>query len=144
MKYSGIDLHSNNRGTGSGAIRGFGESKTVGIIADPQLALQQGFQVLKNRLAVEVRRIGILEQAGGPGNGARRADADRSGPPERGFRLMHQIGNGSQRAGIIALRGRHAPTQELTAFIIQGDDLSFGAPEVRSHQILPQCSKWNR
>ena len=114
-----------HRRTGSGAIRGFREGETVGVIADPQLALQQGLQVLKNRLAVEVHRIGVLEQAGGPGNGARRADADRSNLPERSLRLMHQIGNCLQRAGVIALRGRCAPTQEFTALVIQSDDLDF-------------------
>ena len=73
------------------AVRRFGKREAVGVVADLHLALQQGFEVLQDGLAVEHDRVGVLEAAGCAGERAGRADAERAALAKFRFGVVNQL-----------------------------------------------------
>ncbi len=111
---AGSQNHAKDRcGAGGGAIGGFGQRQAVGIVGQPDRAIECAFEVLLQRLAVEAGGVGVLDPAGGRGNRAGGADADGAAGAQLGFGLLNQRGDGRNGGGVILLRGGHTAAQDL-------------------------------
>ena len=70
------DNPEDNHGSSACAVHGLGESKAVGIIRNPDLAVERGTQVLVERVANQDSRVSIFDESRCRRNSARRTDTD--------------------------------------------------------------------
>lgn len=59
-----------------GPVEGFGEGEAVGVVFDAEGALDEAFEVVMERVAVEAEGVGVFEEAGVGGEGAGGSDAE--------------------------------------------------------------------
>ena len=115
---------------GAGAVGGFRHRQAVGIVLDPHRPAEDALQVLQQRLAVEPRGIGVLDQASRGGEGPRDAEADGAGFADFCLGLPDQPCEETDgRPVVVAWRVGPPPKHEAT-FTVQYRHLGLGAPEV--------------
>ena len=101
--------HAEHRsGTGRCAIDRLRQGKAVGIIGQADRAAQMGFDIARERLAVEPRGIGVLHQAARGRYRARHADADAAARAGLCSSLAHHVADGAQRRCVVVPRRRDA------------------------------------
>ena len=64
------------RAAGGRAVARLGHGKAVGVVGQPHLAAERALEVALERPAVQARRVGVLDQAGGRRDRAGMGDAD--------------------------------------------------------------------
>lgn len=117
-------------GAGSGPVDRFGKGKAVGVVGQPDFALQNRLQVAAQRLADQAGGIGVLDQAAGLRFGARNADPDAAALPELLFAVFHKAGDRHHGRQVITMRGGDAPPQQRLARVVQRDDLDLASTEI--------------
>jgi hypothetical protein len=123
------DDPENHVGAGSGAITRFGQGEAVGIVVEPDLALQGGREVGAKRLTDQPNGIRVLDQPRIRSHGARNADADRPSLSGGRFECRHQRRDGRDRR-IIRARRRDAPPPEFASHRVESDAFDLGPTEV--------------
>jgi len=110
-----------------GAIHRFRYRQAVGIVRQPNFAIQPLAQVFIERLAVEPGGVGIFHYAGIRRN--RTGDPHPNAAALSGRLLCHidQGGNILYRLPIIVPRSRQTVAKQLLSLITQGNDFRFRA-----------------
>ncbi len=116
---------------GAGAVGGFRDGETVGVVLHPHRAAQRLLKVLVERVAVQPCRVRVLDEAGDGRHGAGNADADGAFLLERFFRRQNQPGHVLDGRLVVVLRGGDALAVQLLAVVgVQADDFRLGAAEI--------------
>ena len=127
------DHPEHHGGALGGAVGGFGQGKTVGVVGQAHGPAQGGFQVPVERMADQPGRIGILDQAGGRGEGAGDADADmRDRRTCRRLQAIDQAANGFNGGVVVALWRGNAAARGDRPGVVQHQAFDLGAAKVNS------------
>ena len=103
------------------AVARLGDGKAIGVVGQPHLAAQPALEVGPQRPAVQPRRVGVLDQAGGGRDRAGMGDADRAARAGLAFEAGDEVDDrldvlfigtwpASARAGARARRRRLSST----------------------------------
>jgi hypothetical protein len=129
--HPGTENHAEHRRSARrGAIGGFGQRETVGVVGDAHFAPQPRAQVLAQPLAVEPGGIAVAHAPRHRRGRARRAHAHAATLAQPGLDAPHQRGDGVERLRIGGLRRRHAFAPQHGAGGIERDAFDLGAAEV--------------
>ena len=140
------DDAEHDRPAAARAVGRLGDGKAVGVVRQPHLvALQQALEVAIERMAVQLRGVGVLDQAGGGRDRAGMADADAAARAHLGLELAHHGGHAVDGRFVAALRRRHAHAGAFLAAVVEDDALDFRAPEIDAdtHVATSQKSRAN-
>ena len=110
---AGAEDHAEHHApAGARAVARFREREAVGVVVDPDLAAERARQVLGERTAVELGRVGVLDPARDRRDRARRADADPAARAELALERVDQPAHGVDRQRVVVRRrGDAAPRQ---------------------------------
>ena len=124
------DHAEDHRRAGAGAVARLGEREAVGVVLEPHLAAERIAEIAPERHADELRRVGVLDQAGGRRHRARHADAHRAAAADACLEALDHLTHGQHRGAVVARRRGDAQARQLAARGIDGDRLDLGAAEI--------------
>ena len=117
-------------GIAAGTIDSFRQRKTVGVIGQANVALEQCLQVAAQGFADQAGRVRILDQSVAQRLGAWNADAHGAALVQFQLDGFDQSGNRHYRPEIISLWRGNASPEHYSAVICQRDDFDFGATQI--------------
>ena len=123
-----------HRRAGAGAVGGFGQGQTVGVVGHPHRLAQHRFEVGLQRAPVQTHRVRVLDPPRrGQAAGCAQADAARPGGDVA--RRRHQRVDGLQGGRVVAGRGRAALAPQLAALRRQQHRLDLAAAQVDAQRV---------
>jgi hypothetical protein len=126
--------HAEHHGVArAGAVDRLGQRKAIRIVAHPDRAAEQRFEIVLERPAVEAHGVRSAQQSRRARQRARRADPHGSRTRDNAqssLDVRHEAGDRAQRALVIAMRRGNAVTQPFLPFGIECDDFDLGAAEI--------------
>jgi hypothetical protein len=111
------------------SIRRFRQRKAVGIVRQTDRPFEVCRKILRQRAAVQPRRVGVLHETRGRRHHPGHPDTDR-GLPDNALRLRDQRGNRVERPFVVTARRGDALTKAHVPVAIEGDDFNLRPAEV--------------
>lgn len=130
---SGSENHCENQMfSGAGAVGGFGDGEAVGVVGATNFSVQGFAEVAVKRFSNHPGGIGIFYGMGDSRNGTGNADADGAAAAQFAFNLLDALFDGADGGIVIAARGGHPVTMQLSSIAFERDKFNLGSPEVDS------------